>query len=158
MNTSTQQISPALKETEKIQLKYYEHIGGKDWHETIGRYPDIYIKNNHKFDDFINFINTDCDEFNEEDKQKFISYLQHCKEKFESGRNFYSAFIGRPDKDYINAVMFKEINLLVHLHEPRKLTVREYLTFMGHPQDFEMQGTDKINRAGHTHKYVQHCL
>ena len=35
-------------------------------------------------------------------------------------------------------------SLLLFPNENRKISVREDLTFMGHPQDFEMQGTDKM--------------
>lgn len=145
LSTSTQQFSPEIKETEKIQLKYLEHLAGKDWQKTIGRYPDVYFKNNiHMLDDFMQFISTQCDEFKQEYKDKLTSYLLHCKEKLNAGKNFYSAFIGRPGENFIDAVMFKVINVMMHPNENRKISVREYLTFMGHPQDFEMQGTDKM--------------
>lgn len=145
LSSSTQQFTPIMSETEKMQLKYYNHIAGEKWDDVMGRYSDIYFKRTREFGKFIDFINTQCDEFSEESRNKFIEYLHHCEQKLNDGKNFYSQFIYRPDKNFINAVMFKQIKLLIHPTQNRKLTVREYLTFMGHPQDFEMQGNEKMN-------------
>ena len=141
---STQQFTPPMSETEKMQLKYYNHIAGTDWNKIIGRHTGRYFKRTREFDKFIDFINTRCDEFNDEIKTKFIEYLSHCAKKVNDDKNFYSQFIYRPHEDHINAVTFKSMKLLIHPTQNRKLTVREYLTFMGHPQDFEMQGNDKM--------------
>lgn len=68
-----------------------------------------------------------------------IRYYEHIDYKLSLGMNFYGSDLCYTRKT-LPAIQFKSIEYLMHLNEDRIYNIREYLTFMGHPYDFEFYG------------------
>lgn len=76
------------------------------------------------------------------EKSKKLS--QHCLNKTNEGKNFWdsSTFLTHQGR-YMNAVVNKAANRMLHPTKERGYTCRELLHLMGHPHDFNMINAEK---------------
>lgn len=70
---------------------------------------------------------------------KALNKFKHCKSKVDDGKSFWDATISiATHRLYINALIGKNINGIVHPMEDRSLNLRELTFLMGMPNDFEL--------------------
>ena len=83
--------------------------------------------------------------YGEDEKKRFIRSIDHIKSKLADGKSFYTMTPLYMKNHKLPACIFKTIPCAIHYKEDRLYTIREWLTSMGMPYDFEMYGD--INRV-----------
>ena len=126
--------------TNIIIMKYIKSLYGDNWRAKISS-PTLLcdVINNNKMDDLIVFTEKD-DELDEDQKKRFIHSINHIKGKLADGKSFYTMSPLFMKNDTLPACIFKTIPCAIHYKEDRLYTLREWLTSMGMPYDFEMYG------------------
>lgn len=121
-------------------MKYIKSLYGDNWRSKISS-PTLLCDmiNNDKLDDFIKFTENDED-LNEDQKKRLIHSINHIKGKLADGKSFYTMSPLYMKNDTMPACIFKTIPACIHYKEDRLYTLREWLTSMGMPYDFEMYG------------------
>lgn len=129
--------------TNIIIMKYIKSLYGDNWRAKISS-PTLLcdVINNYKMDDLIAFTEKD-DELDEDQKKRFIHSINHIKGKLADGKSFYTMSPLFMKNDTLPACIFKTIPCAIHYKEDRLYTLREWLTSMGMPYDFEMYGEPK---------------
>lgn len=129
--------------TNIIIMKYIKSQYGSSWREKISS-PTLLcdVINNNKLDDLISFAEN-CSEVNEDQKKRFIHSINHIKGKLADGKSFYTMSPLYMKNNILPACIFKTIPCAIHYKEDRLYTLREWLTSMGMPYDFEMYGDIK---------------
>jgi site-specific DNA-cytosine methylase len=77
---------------------------------------------------------------NEDQKKRLVHSINHIKGKLADGKSFYTMSPLYMKNDTMPACIFKTIPACIHYKEDRLYTLREWLTSMGMPYDFEMYG------------------
>ena len=134
----TQMISIKTAIHNKYVIDYMNSKYNDSWKTFINGSIMDWINKNKLIDDLISFIESN-NEYSDKDKEKSLNYIKHIKYKRSLGLNYYGDDI-QYIKDYISAVQFRSMPNLLHLTENRIYTIREYLSFMGMPYDFELYG------------------
>lgn len=121
-------------------MKYIKSLYGDNWRAKISS-PTLLCDmiSNDKLDDFIKFTEDDED-LNEDQKKRLIHSINHIKGKLADGKSFYTMSPLFMKNDTMPACIFKTIPACIHYKEDRLYTLREWLTSMGMPYDFEMYG------------------
>ena len=128
-----------------IIMKYIKSQYGDSWREKITTGTLLCdIINHNKLDDLIVFTES-CDDVSEDEKKRFIRSINHIKRKLADGKSFYTMTPLYMKNHKLPACIFKTIPCTIHYKEDRLYTIREWLTSMGMPYDFEMYGD--INRV-----------
>ena len=91
-------------------------------------------------DEFIEFIKN-SNKYDEEAKSKSLKYIEHIKYKKSLGLNYYGDDI-QYVIDTMPSIQFRSMPNMLHLNEERIYNIREYLSFMGMPYDFELYGNE----------------
>lgn len=106
-------------------------------------YRNVFIKNNVRTTlQLIEKLNL-YDEISVFANEKEKIFLNRCKEKISKGGNIWDSspsFIGY---DKINALVGKGMCTTIHPYEERFFNIREMLSLMGMPNDFELLGGKK---------------
>lgn len=113
------------------------HFGETEWRDHM--YIDIVatIVKNNLYDDFLKFVEKyDCEQIW---KDRLLKFVNHVQNKLAQGLGYY-ADCPLICKSYTPSVQFKTIPNIIHPTENRVLTLRECLSLMGMPYDFEMHG------------------
>lgn len=129
--------------TNIIIMKYIKSQYGSSWREKISS-PTLLcdVINNNKLDDLISFAEN-CSDVDEDQKKRFIHSINHIKGKLADGKSFYTMSPLYMKNNILPACIFKTIPCAIHYKEDRLYTIREWLTSMGMPYDFEMYGDIK---------------
>ena len=118
-------------------IRYMNYIYGKNWRDNVnGNLLDVILKTpdaTKKFLDWVHETGTD------EEIRRFDKYIGHIEKKRAEGKGWW-VLSSKYIHDYVPACMHKNIFAMVHVTEDRLYTIREWLTMMGMPYDFEMQG------------------
>ena len=139
---ATQQVPFDMSELNRLLVKWCNEHSGSEWREKIGKVPMHYITKNNLYNEFIDFVNNNCNDNKEHDK--IVKWIRHVEDKVSKGLNYYSNAIWYYE-DQTPSIQFKTIQSLLHHKEDRLLTVREALWLMGMPMDFELQGDKEID-------------
>lgn len=139
---ATQQTSLEMESVCTTMMSYIKSIYGDNWRSKM--------KTSCMIDEIIKFNAVDewrkhTMEMNIDDKvkNKASKYAYHILNKLGMGKGFY-VFAPIYEKDHsLPAAMFRTIPLTLHFKEDRLYTIREWLTAMGMPYDFEMHGDPK---------------
>ena len=87
----------------------------------------------------INYFSTQKDEENVKKYEKVLKKFIHCKTKREKDMSFWDATVSIvTHRQYINALIGKNISVILHPTENRCLNIRELLSLMGMPYDYSL--------------------
>lgn len=138
-NNCSQEISIKTGPYNHYVLDYlnYKYNGNWKAQNITGVLLNHIIKNN-LMDELIEFIKN-SDKYDEEAKTKSLKYIEHIKYKKSLGLNYYGDDI-QYVTDTMPSIQFRSLPNMLHLNEERIYTIREYLSFMGMPYDFELYG------------------
>lgn len=138
-DNSTQQVSLPIDGMNRLLLDYIKERHGSNWREEL-KYPSILadIIARDELDKWIEF--SDKQDIEDKLKQNVKKYVAHIKHKLSMKMGFYATSPVINRKHAMPAAMFKTIPALMHYKEDRLFTMREWLSAMGMPYDFEMQG------------------
>jgi len=116
-----------LEKTGMTDLEFRQSYIGALYH---------YISMNGWVDDAMRWMDERYPDYEGEERVK----LDHIKRKVADGKGFWDSspfFVGQ----YVNAIIGKNMHVLVHPTEDRFLNIRECMWLMGLPHDFDMNVT-----------------
>lgn len=135
---------------------------GNEWTNIIDGSLMAYMIKNDLLNKFIDYVNKSS--YDEKIKEKTIKYVKHIINKRSLGLNYYGDDVCLCKK-YFPSVQFRSMPNMLHPSGNRICSIREYLTLMGMPYDFEWFGDDsnipKIgqNVPANTAKFiVNNCI
>ena len=141
---ATQQEPMLISDTARALLDFAHYKYGNDWRNhlvTVAILDDL-VKQ-HGLDEWREFVNKQ--DYPAKIKDKVNRYVPHIYEKLSNGQGFWRTSPVVVKHDGMPTVMHKNIKTTMHYKEDRAYTVREWLTAMGMPFDFEMQGSNVNN-------------
>jgi len=137
---ATQQVTVSMQDCVKSLLSFAKKAYGENWRENT-KTPTVIneLLKDKKLEDWKSFVENDTT-FDEKKRDKIIRGIEHIKKKLSVGLGFYAVTPVIMRNDSMPAAMFKNIPTCLHYKEDRLYTIREWLTAMGMPFDFEMYG------------------
>ena len=140
-------------------LDFCKNLYGENWRSKLTSSNLLtHIINEGKVDKFLEFAKS------YDNYEKIEKYVNHVEYKLSIGKNYYSEDFTIP-KDVMPPVQYRSMPNYLHPIEDRTCTIREYLSLMGMPNDFEWYGnSNNICKIGQnvpvkTAKYiVNECL
>lgn len=141
-NATQRDVYP-MGDIRQAVLSYIKHLYGDEWRSKVKNFDLISeIVATHHEDDFNKFINES--DFSDSTKKKIDHYVKHIHEKQAIGKGFWHTTPTISTTKSVPAAMYKTIPSVIHYKEDRLYNMREWLSVMGMPYDFEMQG-DCVN-------------
>lgn len=117
--------------------KFIYNKYGKQWREKVGNSSLLqHIIDNNLDNEFYSFYNND---------EKLCHPVKHARNKINQKRGFFDRSHKNISKDHVPVIFFKTVQDIIHSTEDRFYTIREIMTFMGLPQDYEWPW-DNINK------------
>lgn len=140
---ATQQEPLPICDTARTLLDFAHYKYGNEWRKHLVSVAilDDMVKQ-HQLDEWRNFVNNT--DYPERIKNKVNNYITHIYEKLGEGKGFWRVSPTVVKHDGMPTAMHKNIKTTMHYDTDRTYSVREWLTSMGMPFDFEMQG-DNVN-------------
>ena len=141
---ATQQEPMPISDTARVLLDFAHYKYGNDWRshlESVAILDDL-VKY-HLLDEWRDFVNKS--DYPDKIKAKVNRYVPHIYEKLSNNQGFWRTSPVVVKHNGMPTVMHKNIKTTMHYKEDRAYTVREWLTAMGMPFDFEMQGSNVNN-------------
>lgn len=125
-------------------MSFAKKVYGEDWRKNT-KSPTLLcdIITDNKLDDWADHVKQDT-EHDQKLRDGMIRGIEHMKHKMSMGKGFYTVSPTLMRNDTMPAAMFKTIPSCYHYSEDRLYTMREWLTSMGMPFDFDMYG--EVNR------------
>lgn len=131
---------------QKLGISYEECIKKYDKKDTIKVLKSLGL-----MDECLQWLkdNYNDERYNSTDWSKtYPVYFQHLIDNFNDGRGIFDCNSVRFCYKQLNAFVRKNVNRMVHPREERFISLREYLTIMGFPYDFEPVRKDpSVNRV-----------
>lgn len=121
-----------------ILVKYLNHRFGANWrdyiHGDLCNFLDLDMEERRQFMDWL--------EENEDPKYAkwYAKHFDHCDSKMAEGKGWWSTAAKYFNNECLPACMYKNVPVVVHHHEDRLYTMREWFYAMGHPTDMNMVG------------------
>jgi len=136
---ATQQVTLRMGKLQQALLAYIPTWLGDDWRNKMksGAMIEEVIRCN-KLDEWEQFIKEG--DFDESMKKQVTKHVAHIKDKMSNGKGFYMCTPVVAQRKGMPSCMFKTMPNVLHYKENRLYTIREWMTVMGFPYDFEMQG------------------
>lgn len=133
---STLQENFLKKDFDNFYIKYLKNEYGEKYRDEFIKNKvrttlQLVIKNNH-YNILKNYAN---------DEEKI--FIDKCKNKIDSGGNIWDSSPSFINFNYINALVGKGMCSTIHPYEERYFNIREMLTLMGMPYDFELLDAKK---------------
>ena len=137
---ATQQESLSMRDCIDSLIRFAKKAYGDNWRSNTKSSALISeILKDNKLDDWAKFIEDD-QTISDKSRGKMLKHINHIKNKLSMGLGFYADTPIIMRNDTMPAAMFKTIPMCLHYKEDRLYTMREWLTSMGMPYDFEMYG------------------
>ena len=136
---ATQQESLALPDMCVPMIDYVKHLHGDEWRsklKTTAIICDLHKTN--KLDDFDKWVNES--DYSDKTKYNISKYIKHIHKKEDMHKGYYVVSPVIMKKDYMPSAMFKTMPFVLHYKDDRLYTLREWMSVMGMPYDFELQG------------------
>ena len=125
----------------QVPLKYAKHVFGENWRNKIEGDLFEFVWKEHEVElKFREWLHNEC---TEEEIKGYEKYLNHINEKRAEGKGWWVS-TSRYYHDFVPACMHKNVFSIIHATEDRLYNIREWLTLMGMPYDFEMQGKPDV--------------
>ena len=135
---ATQQVAVPMNAIMRSLLDYAKHKFGDSWRSHIRTNSIIedLVKDNtlKEYQDFVNSSN-----YSDSDKRRINDYVNHIHEKLSDDKGFWRVSPIVIKHDGMPTAMYKNIEGVLHYKEDRFYTLREWMTSMGMPFDFELQ-------------------
>lgn len=140
---ATQQVTMELPDTCVPLLDYVRHLYGTDWRSKMKTTAIICdLQKSGKLDDWVEWVNQ-SDKYTDKVKAIVTRYVAHIHDKESRHLGYYVVSPVVLKKDRMPSAMFKTIPFVLHNKEDRLYTLREWMSVMGMPYDFELQGDPK---------------
>lgn len=137
---ATQQFTMELPDTCVPMLDYAKHLYGDAWRSKMTTTALVCdFQKNHQLDDWVKWVN-ESDKYTDKVKNNVTKYVAHIHKKEAMNLGYYVVSPVIMKKDHIPSAMFKTIPFVMHHKEDRLYTLREWMSVMGMPYDFELQG------------------
>lgn len=136
---ATQNFPVKLHDMNKTLLAFAKHLYGDDWRKQVTSGNLLYhMLLNKKLDEWYEFSKT----LDIPDKMKDMvkRSVDHIYKKTAMGMGYYLPTPVVSTTDTMPSAMFKTIPNTMHYKEDRLYTLREWMSTMGMPYDFEMYG------------------
>lgn len=142
---ATQQFTVPMGDICDTIVDYYHSLNDSDWRNKLKAtvLVDDLIRSD-KLETWRDWVNT-SDKYSDRTKKKVSDYVAHIRDKQNKDLGFWRVSPVVTKSEHLPSAMHKTINAVFHYNEDRCYTVREWLTAMGMPYDFEMQGTIPLN-------------
>lgn len=115
--------------SEQWDFKFIYNKYGNNWRkETYNKSLLQFILDNNLDQEYYNFYNND---------EKLCHPVKHARNKLNQGLRFFDRSHKNIPGDHVPTIFFKSVQDIIHPTEDRFYTVREIMTFMGMPQDYE---------------------
>lgn len=122
-------------------IEYYKELYGDKWREHAGKWPMGELIKNNQISNFRDWV---IERY--PDDERTLKYLNHIMLKTSQGLNYYGDDLVSTYKNCFPSVQFRSIPNVLHPYEDRVCTIREHLSLMGHPADFEwLTGNNKAH-------------
>lgn len=119
---------------------YFKHLHGEEWRSKVKTRSLISeLVKTKQLDAWNNFVQN-SDSVSDKTKKQVDRLVKHIYDKAKDGKGFYETTFTLTSDDKVPAAMFKTIPFALHHSEDRLYTMREWMSFMGMPYDFEMPG------------------
>lgn len=138
-SNASQQIPVVSQPHNYILIDYLKEKLGDNWNTQFNGNIMNYVINNNLFDEFKAYIQNS--KYSDNDKQKTLKYVNTILSKKKEGKNYYSEDACLFNK-YFPSVQFRSIPNMLHYSGERFCTIREYLSLMGLPENFELYGNE----------------
>lgn len=137
---ASQQVPVASHIQNYATIDYIVSKHGEDWADAIEDKINViqHVIKSGEYEDFMRFIDASS-KYTDAEKAKVKKYYQHIFDKTSVGLNYYGEDACL-FKKYFPSVQFKTIRSMIHHSGRRFCTVREFLSLMGMPEDFELYG------------------
>lgn len=133
-------VSLPMTYCNKAIFEFVKKTYGDNWRENT-KSPTLLcdIINNNQLDDLIEYVKNDSSG-DEKKRESMVKGIEHIKYKLSLDKGFYTVSPTVMRNDTMPAAMFKTIPACMHYKYDRLYTIREWLTTMGMPYDFNMYG------------------
>lgn len=140
INTNAEQndlyVSP-IKLQECWDYKFIINKYGTNWRSKVGNSSLLqHILDYNLDNEFYKFYNND---------EKICHPVRHARNKISQNKGFFDRSHKNIPEDRVPVIFFKTVQDIIHPTEDRFYTVREIMTFMGMPQDYNWPW-DNINK------------
>jgi site-specific DNA-cytosine methylase len=137
---ATLQSTLGLPDICQPMIDYTKHLYGNEWRNKLNAPSIIYsLHKSNLLDEFCKWVNA-SDKYTDKVKARITRYIAHIHEKESRGLGYYVISPVIIKRDHVPSAMFKTIPFVMHYKEDRLYTIREWLSFMGMPYDFEVYG------------------
>lgn len=137
---ATQQESLELPDTCVPMLDYVKHLFGDEWRSKMTTTAVVCdLQKTNKLDDWVKWVD-ESDKYTDKVKNSVAKYVAHIHKKEAMRKGYYVVSPVVMKKDRIPSAMFKTIPFVLHHKDDRLYTLREWMSVMGMPYDFELQG------------------
>lgn len=124
----------------QAMLDYVKSKFGEEWRSKVNCASIIsYLDKENQLDDWNSYVNNRSD-LSDKLKSQISRLVDHIHDKRSQGKGFYETSFTLARLSGMPAAMFKTIPYAFHYKEDRLYTIREWLSVMGMPYDFEMPG------------------
>lgn len=140
---ASQQFPLALPPDCQTLIDYMKHLHGDEWRSKMK--TTAIVCDLHKaglLDDWCKWVN-ESDKYPERTKGYVTRYVTHIHKKEAMHLGYYVVSPVVMKKDQMPSAMFKTMPFVMHYKEDRLYTIREWMSAMGMPYDFELQGDVK---------------
>ena len=134
------QVSLPMTYCNEAIFAFVKKLYGENWRANT-KSPTLLcdIIDNNQLDDLIEYVRNDT-AGDEKKRESMIKGIEHIKYKLSLDKGFYTVSPTVMRNDTMPAAMFKTIPACLHYKDDRLYTIREWLTTMGMPYDFNMYG------------------
>jgi site-specific DNA-cytosine methylase len=118
---------------------YFKNLYGEEWRSHVkSRSLISELVRINKLDEWNEFAQKSG--ISDKGKKSIDHLVKHIYDKAKDGKGFYETTFTVTTEDKVPAAMFKTIPYALHYKEDRLYTLREWMSVMGMPYDFEMPG------------------
>lgn len=137
---ATQQVTLGLPDMCVPMIDYMRHVHGDEWRCKLNTSAIVCsLHKEGKLDDMCKWL-SESDKYTDKVKAAVIKYVDHIHKKEAMHLGYYVVSPIIMKKDHIPSAMFKTMPFVLHYKEDRLYTMREWMSLMGMPYDFELQG------------------
>lgn len=137
---ATHKESFGMLESNQAMLDYAKVTYGDNWRDKVKASAlIIQFQKDEKLDAFVEWIKAQPN-YSDKVKKYFENYVAHIKYKESLNKGFFVMAPTIAKNGVMPSAMYKTIPYTLHYKEDRLYSIREWLSVMGMPYDFEMHG------------------
>lgn len=137
---ATHKESFGMLESNQAMLDYARVTYGDKWRDKVKASAlIIQFQKDEKLDAFVEWVKAQPN-YSDKVKKYFENYVAHIKYKESLNKGFFVMAPTIAKNGVMPSAMYKTIPYTLHYKEDRLYSIREWLSVMGMPYDFEMHG------------------